>query len=287
MLLGRRAASLCGSLPVLLAAAAAASAPLDPDLSAREIYERVVANRFHASVQELAMVSADRTGREQPLRIQMLWRRYEGDSPEAEDGIVSRTLIRYLEPADLRGTGYLIVDKQNAPDDQFMYLRSLRRSRRINLRGETVVGTDLSIEDIVPRELEDARYERAPDAYESDVACYVVDAIPVEHADSQYSRFRLYIEPEHFVPLRTRYWDGAGVEVKELVAPAASITEIDGIWLPLEARMRHLLDGSHTHLRVEWLAPNPQLPKSLFTQRQLEQRRLRLPDPVTRGARRF
>jgi len=260
---------------------------LDAELSARAIYQRVLANRFHASVQELALVSADRAGREQPLRIQMLWRRYRGDSPESDDGIVSRTLIRYLEPADLRGTGYLIINKSDTPDDQFMYLRSLRRSRRINLRNQTVIGTDLSIEDIVPRELDDARYERVADAYEADTPCYVVDATPVEDANSQYSRFRLYVEPEHFVPVRTRYWDHAGVEVKQLVAPPERITEVDGVWIPVEARMQHLLDDSYTELRVMQLAPNPELPKSFFTQRQLEQRKLRLPASLTRNARAF
>ena len=120
---------------------------LDPTLSARAIYERVLANRFQASAQELALVSADRSGRQQPLRVQMLWRRYEPGSPEADGDVLSRTLIRYLEPADLRGTGYLIINKTETPDDQFMYLRSLRRSRRINLRSQTVIGTDLSVED--------------------------------------------------------------------------------------------------------------------------------------------
>jgi hypothetical protein len=263
------------------------AAELERELSARQIYERVLANRFQSSVQELALISADRVGREQPLRVHMLWRRYAEGSEEAGDGIVSRTLVRYLEPADLRGTGYLIINKSESPDDQFMYLRSLRRSRRINLRNQTVIGTDLSVEDIVPRELSDATYTRAPDESVDDVGCYVIDAVPVEDANSQYSRFRLYVEPEHYVPLRTRYWDHAGVEVKRLVAPVEKITEIDGVWVPLEARMQHLLDDSYTHLNVVLLTPNPKLPKSMFTQRQLEQRKLRLPDSFTRDAREF
>jgi hypothetical protein len=289
---GIRSATPLLLLPLLVAgppspAPAEPDPKLDPELSARDIYQRVLDNRFHASVQELVLLSTDRAGRQQPLRIQMLWRRYRGDSPEAEDGVVSRTLIRYLEPADLRGTGYLIIDKSDTPDDQFMYLRSLRRSRRINLRNQTVIGTDLSIEDIVPRELDDARYERAADAYEADTPCYVIDAIPVEDANSQYSRFRLYVEPEHFVPVRTRYWDHAGVEVKQLVAPPEKIAEIDGVWIPLEARMQHLLDESYTQLEVVRLAANPELPKRFFTQRQLEQRKLRLPDSLTRDAHTF
>ena len=48
--------------------------------------------------------------------------------------------------------------------------------------------------------------------------------------------------------------------------------------------MRHLLHETYTRLKIDWLAPNPDLPKKFFTQRQLEQGSLRLPKAVTRSA---
>lgn len=275
------------TIAFLLAGAPAAGEALDPELSADAIYARVLANRFESSVQELALVSGDRSGREQPLRVRMLWHRYDEGSAESRQGVLSRTLIRYLEPADIRGTGYLVINKSPAPDDQFMYLSSVRRTRRINLRNESIIGTDLSVEDILPRELEDATYLRAPDETVDDTPCYVVEATPLEETHSQYERFLLYIEPEHFIPLRTRHWDRSGVEVKELEAVRDSIREIRGVWLPLEASMTHKLEGSYTKLRIVELTPNPELGKSFFTQRQLEQRKLRLPREVSREAVRF
>ena len=100
-------------------------------------------------------------------------------------------------------------------------------------------------------------------------------------------RAKQYIEPEHYVPIRTRYWDHAGVEVKQLHAKREAIQEIDGIWVPLEARMDHLVGETYTELRVVLLTPNPELPKSFFTQRQLETRKLRLPSRLVRDALRF
>jgi len=264
------------SLPLLLCLVAAplpAEPVLDPELDADTLYQRVLANRFEASAQEVQLVSGDRIGREQQIRIQMLWRRY----PERDDSTLSRTLIRYLEPADVRGAGYLVINKQREPDDQFVYLPSSRRTRRVSLRGETVIGTDLSVEDIVPRELEDATYQRVQDERVDGVPCYAIDATPAPEKDSHYSRLRIYVEPEHYVPLRTRYWDLAGVEVKEMRAEAETIREIRGIWMPLEATVRHQLEGSYTQLRVLSLTPDPEIPKPYFTQRQLETRRLRLP----------
>jgi hypothetical protein len=259
----------------------------DPTLSADAIYQRVLENRFDASVQELALVSGDRGGHEQALSLQMLWRRYPDASPEGEEGVQSRTLVRYLEPGDMRGAGYLIINKRDDPDDQFMYVKSLRRVRRVSLRNETVIGTDLSVEDIVPREMHDATYARFADGAVQGRSCYVIEAIPRAEADSVYSKFLLYVETLHFVPIRTRYWDRGGVEIKRLDAEAESIREIDGIWVPLRASMRHLLDESWTRLRIELLSPNPDLPKHFFTQRQLQARKLRLPETVMQGARSF
>lgn len=280
-----RAALALAAVP--LAAAAEGPPAPDPSLDAHAIYERVLANRFRSSVQELALRSGDRGGREAPVEARMLWRRYDEGTDERAGGVLSRTLIRYLEPYDVRGAGYLVVNKRDGPDDQFVYLPSMRRIRRVNLRGETVIGTDLSVEDIVPREMDDATYERGDDAEVQGRPCYVVDAVPVESSASRYSRFRLYVETEHFVPLRTRYWDTAGVEVKELRSPADSVRELDGVWIPLEGTMRQLLDGTYTTIRVVSIAPNARLPERYFSQRQLQARRLHLPDAVKRSAQRF
>ena len=257
---------------------------LDPSLSADTIYDRVLDNRFDSSAQELRLASGDRAGRELPVRIVMLWRRYLEGTKESKLGILSRTLVRYHKPSDVRDTGYLVINKKGAPNDQFIYLPSMRRTRRLNLRTESVVGTDLSVEDIIPRELDDAAYRRVPDTVLEDTPCYVIEATPTAESGSGYSKFWIYVEGTHFVPLKTRYWDDAGVEVKVLTADPTSIREIGGIWLPVSLTMRHLLHETYTRLKVDWLAPNPDLPKKFFTQRQLEQGSLRLPKAVTRSA---
>lgn len=288
----RRPLGILAAILVSLSPAAGADEPraepappaLDAALTADTIYERVLANRFTSSLSELAMHSGDRGGREQPIGLLLLWRRYGEATPEAAEGVLSRTLVRYTEPSDVRGTGYLVINKKDAPNDQFVYLESMRRTRRVNLRSTGIVGTDFSAEDIVPREMDDADYTRKPDSDVQGTPCYLIEAIPKPAADSQYSRFWIYVESAHYVPLRTRYWDAAGVEIKELLADPGSIREIEGIWLPTASVMRHLPNETYTRLRVVRLAPNPEIPEKFFTQRQLETRRMRLPDAVVEAA---
>ena len=84
-----------------------------------------------------------------------------------------------------------------------------------------------------------------------------------------------------------RYWDRSEVEIKELRSPVDSIREFDGIYVPIQSKMRHLLDDTYTDLRVDMLVANPELPNRFFTQRQLEAKKLRLPPDVIKAAHRF
>ena len=60
---------------------------------------------------------------------------------------------------------------------------------------------------------------------------------------SRYSKSVAAIEKVHYVPLRTRYWDEVGVEIKELTSPRKSLKAFDGVWVPTESTMTDLLEG--------------------------------------------
>ena len=145
-------------------------------------------------------------------------------------------------------------------------------------------GTDLSIEDLVPRELDDAEYTRAPDTVVDETPCFVIEATPHTELESSYSRFLLYVEKEHYVPIRIRYWDRKEVEIKEMRSPPSSIRLIEEVWVPIEATMRHLLEKTQTSMNIDLLVPNPELPDRFFTERQLHSARMRLPDGVMEKA---
>ena len=105
------------------------SAPGDPGdaLTAEAIYERVLANRFDSAIQELTLFS-NRGERFQPVRLQLLWRRYTQETEESAQGIRSRTVVRYLAPPEIRRTGVLVVDRRDPPDDH------LRRGGQVQVR---------------------------------------------------------------------------------------------------------------------------------------------------------
>ena len=243
--------------------------PPDTYLTGEEIYQRVVANRFRSYIQDVVLLSSDRGGAEQETRLTVTWENFR-EKANSSRSVLSKTKVLYTYPFEVRFSSYLIINHLERPSDQFVYLAARRRVRRVNLRGENLFGTDFSFEDVVPRELEDATYRRLPDRVVQGEAAFVIEAIPKPSTDSEYSRFVLYVEKEHYVPLETHYWDEAGVKVKHLFAERESIREFDGVWMPMRATMRHLLHDSATELQVARVVPNPDLSRRVFDVRALE-----------------
>lgn len=257
----------------------------DAQLTPREIYERALRNLMDAATLQLELVSTAPGGHQQHFEIEMMWQRYPAGSPEAAEGIVSRSLARYLEPFDLRETGALVVDHREGRDEQFLYVASRRRVQRLNLRGQNVFGTDFAVEDLVPRRILEGAYRRLSDGEVDGIACYVVEVSFGGLPDDRYSRGYFYIEKRHFTPLLIRYWDKAGVEDKQLRIDPKQIREIGGLSIPTEMTVVSLRSGSKTHARIIRLVVNPPLTGEDFSLRHLEQHSVGgIPDRFYEGA---
>jgi hypothetical protein len=271
----RRALGL--SLLLLLGAPPAGAEPAAPrvgkddaSLSGRDVYQCVVDNRFRSYVQDARLISGDRGAATQESRLRMTWSSFRDAQDQPVNGVLSKTIVRYTDPFDLRYSGYLVVNNDDRPNDQFVYLNARRQVRRVNLREEAVFGTDFTFEDIVPHEVEDGDYRRLPDQDLAGRRVYVVEVVPKPEEDSEYSRFVIHVDKQSCVPLLTRYWDLKGVEVKQLDVVADKIREVDGVHWPMELTMRSLQLESFTKLVVEKLVPNPAIERRDFDLRRLE-----------------
>ena len=263
-----RAAIALAALAALAGAAPAATdddaLPSDVQMNGSDIYRRVTKNRFHSVHQSMELTSGDRSGTEDHSRLWLTWMNVRDGEDKAVDGFFSKTIVVYSDPFDLRNTSYLVLQREVPPNDQFMYPRSTRKVRRVNLRAETILGTDFSSEDIVPREMESAAYQRLPDEEYAGAARFVVEATPKPEQESRYSRFVMSIEKEHFVPIRTLYWDVGGVQVKELVCDPATIKDFGGVFIPVKCTMKNLQQDTYTIATVEKVEPNPKLSDKVF-----------------------
>ncbi len=240
------------------------------NLTPRQIYEKVLEkNRLHSFFQELRVVSADRGGHIQEMKLLIYWKDFRDANDEATKGVLSKALVRYVKPFDLRHYGYLLIQNDGRLNDQFAYFPSFRKVRRVNLRRQSVFGTDFRVDDILPEELEDAAYTRLPDDEVDGVRSFLIEATPTRPG-SGYSRFLFYIDSDRYIPLRTRYWDDAGVEVKELKVDVSAIEDFGKVSIPMKITMTHLRHESLTSLEILEFVANPELSETDFEVRRLE-----------------
>ncbi|MCC6847761.1 MAG: outer membrane lipoprotein-sorting protein [Deltaproteobacteria bacterium] len=250
--------------------------PEGATLGGREIYDRLFRNRkrLRTVVEVGRILSKDPAGNPQETRFELRAKDYRDHDDRPTDGVFAKVVIVLTGPRDIERTGYLYVHRNDRPDDQFIYSPMRKRVARANLRGQNVAGTDFSFDDFLTTldDLEQATYRRLPDEVVDGVPCYVVDATMLKSSRSRYSRSVAAIEKEHYVPLRTRYWDEVDVAVKELRSPRASLKEFDGVWVPTESTMTDLLEDTHSTVTLQRVDPNPTLDDGEFNTAALERR---------------
>src|SRR6476661_621528 len=100
-----------------------------------------------------------------------------------------KTLVRFTEPAELRGVTLLSINEPGITDRQWIYTPATERVRSVppRERSERFAGSDFTYEDIAERSLDDFDYQMLPpeDMIEGHKT-FKVEATPVAAERSQY-----------------------------------------------------------------------------------------------------
>lgn len=113
-----------------------------------------------------------------------------------DDGTIKR-IVKFLEPADVRGTAMLIIDNRNTSDDMWIYLPALKKTRRIvsNEKGKSFMSSEFSNADMSSGSNSDFKIRHMPESGEAGV--WVIESVPVSEekaGEYGYSRKVTYLE---------------------------------------------------------------------------------------------
>lgn len=92
-----------------------------------------------------------------------------------------KTLIIFDEPKDIQGTAFLSFTHVTEPDDQWLYLPSLKRVKRISSYNKSgpFMGSEFAYEDITSDELGRFEYKYLREETFEDMICDVVERKPL------------------------------------------------------------------------------------------------------------
>lgn len=185
----------------------------------------------------------------------------------ADDG--KAQLIKFLEPADVRGSGFLNVEKASGETETLIYLPALGRVRRVagGQKQDSFFGSDFSYEEISSLsgdfgdDFETALLEVLPGPV------YVLEGKSLPGAESSYERIVYQVPESTLVPRRVEFYT-AGALVKVLTIEATE--EVGGYALPSVIRMETVAAGSATTITQSGYRVDEEIPADVFTERFLQ-----------------
>ncbi len=97
------------------------------------------------------------------------------------DGTEKR-IIKFLSPADVKGTGILIFDYPEKSDDMWIYLPALRKTRRIvsKEKSKSFMGSEFSNANMTAPGLEDFSYTLIGEEELEGKVAIIIESVPLE-----------------------------------------------------------------------------------------------------------
>ncbi len=188
----------------------------------------------------------------------------------------SDMLMRFMAPADVKGTGFLIIEHQNKDDERYLYLPALRRVKRIasSGKGGNFMASDFTYYDIGKPKLNDWQYKRLPDEIVKGHDCYKIECIPASDQiakDTGYGKIIRWIRKDILVTIRSEYYDRANRLWKILFVP--KVENISGVWFQTDMVMKDVQNKHQSEMAFTDIKVNQNISRQFFSQRYLQRGR--------------
>jgi len=172
-------------------------------------------------------------------------------------------MVRFMEPADVRGVGFLRL----ASDRQYLYLPAFRKVRRIasSSKSENFMGTDFSNEDMSQSAYSD---DYTAQEMSTQNGQFRLMLEPKSGADINYEKLVLLADTSTYVLRKVEYYNRSGEKTKELTI--GDVEKIDGYWMGKTMRMKSLDENHETKLELSDIKFNQGFPDSDFSERMLK-----------------
>ncbi len=182
-----------------------------------------------------------------------------------------RSLVVFLDPADITGTALLSFNNVERADDQWLYLPSVRKTRRIaaSKRNGSFVASEFTYEDMVPSEVDEFTYRYIGEEPCGDAeSCHRVERVPVDK-DAGYKRQEVLWDTEEFRPYQIEYFNKRD-ELEKTLASSDFRLYKEKFWRPHYQEMKNHQTGKSTELYLNNIEFETGLKKRDFNAQRLD-----------------
>ena len=229
-----------------------------------------VVGKYADSTAETTMTLTNKSGQQ---RV----RKTFGTTKLEANGFDNKRMTRFLEPADVKGTVSLLVERSDKDDDIWIFLPSVKKVRRLisSNKKDSFVGTDFSYGDVIGHKVKEWNHTLLKEEDADGKPCFVIESLPKDatiKANSGYSKRVTWIQKDTFVTIKAVFYDEAGELLKE--ARYSHYKEVDPVkkkWQAGVLEARNMQTGHSTNITIDNFKVNVGVKDDYFTTRYMEQ----------------
>ncbi len=177
----------------------------------------------------------------------------------------SKSVLRFTEPAEVKGVALLVVNHPDRSSDQWMWTPAIARERRIALqdRSTRFFGTDFSFEDLEERDTNQYDYKLlGEEPIAGGAACWKIESRPKQSKTSQYTHSYLWIRKDNYAIAQIENYKQSDLVRR---AKYSDIRNVQGFWTAHTIEMADVKRNSRTILKLEKLQYNLPMKDEDFT----------------------
>lgn len=133
------------------------------------------------------------------------------------EGDGDKSMSIFDQPADVKGTAFLTFSHSQKADEQWLYLPSIKRVKRINSKNKSgpFMGSEFAYEDIASQELDKYTYKYLRDETLNGIDCFVIERVPA-YKHSGYTRTVGWVNKAEYRPEQIVFYDRKNTLLKTL-----------------------------------------------------------------------
>jgi len=166
------------------------------------------------------------------------------------NGDGDKGLISFIKPNDVYGTKFLSFSHVNKADDQWIYMPSIKRIKRISSANKSgpFMGSQFAYEDLSSFEVDKYKYKYIRDEEINGIKCHVLELYP-NYKYSGYKKQILWVDNERYIPIKNEYYDRKN-ELLKTLHYNNYVQYLDKYWRSMSQLMENHQNGKSTHIEM-------------------------------------
>jgi len=207
----------------------------------------------------VTLTISEKNGSVRTRKLNMITKSYD-------DGTIKR-MVKFLDPADVRGTAMLIVDSKDAQDDMWIYLPALKKTRRIvsTEKGKSFMSSEFSNADMSSGSNADFKISHLPESGKNDV--WVIENVPVseDKADEYgFSKKITFLDKSSLKTKKIDFYNFDGELFKSIEIVATQPLEGKEGYVMTDMLARNYINGRSSRVKFDQVNTTASIPDNTF-----------------------